>query len=272
MESFEPLCINELTVELGGKKVVKSVSLTVASGDWLSIIGPNGSGKSSFLRAIVGTIPAQGTAHFHGNDLMALTPRLRAQTISIVPQIPVVPPRVRVIDYVLLGRTPYLSRGFQPTEEDIGLALNVMEDLDLQGVAGRFVTEMSGGERQRVIIARALIQQPKLLLLDEPTTALDMGHQQEVLELVDLQRKRLGLTVLSAFHDLTLASQYGTSMALLVDGKVAKSGEPQEILTEDSLKDVYGANVLIQKHGDQVSIIPERRNRSKGNSNSDHLN
>ena len=92
---------------------------------------------------------------------MALTPRLRAQTISIVPQIPVVPPRVRVIDYVLLGRTPYLSRGFQPTEEDIGLALNVMEDLDLQGVAGRFVMEMSGGERQRVIIARALIQQPK---------------------------------------------------------------------------------------------------------------
>ena len=135
---------------------------------------------------------------------------------------------------------------FQPTEEDIGLALTVMEDLDLQGVAGRFVMEMSGGERQRVIIARALIQQPKLLLLDEPTTALDMGHQQEVLELVDLQRKRLGLTVLSAFHDLTLASQYGTSMALLVDGKVAKSGQPQEILTEDSLKDVYGANVLIQ--------------------------
>ena len=272
MESYEPLSINELTVELGGKKVVKSVSLTVASGDWLSIIGPNGSGKSSFLRAIAGTIPSQGTAHFHGNDLMALTARLRAQTISIVPQIPVVPPRVRVIDYVLLGRTPYLSRGFQPTEEDIGLALTVMEDLDLQGVAGRFVMEMSGGERQRVIIARALIQQPKLLLLDEPTTALDMGHQQEVLELVDLQRKRLGLTVLSAFHDLTLASQYGTSMALLVDGKVAKSGQPQEILTEDSLKDVYGANVLIQKHGDQISIIPERRNRSKGNSNSDHLN
>ena len=109
MESYEPLSINELTVELGGKKVVKSVSLTVASGDWLSIIGPNGTGKSSFLRANVGTIPAQGTPHFQGNDLMALTPRLRAQTISIVPQIPVVPPRVRVIDYVLLGRTPYLS-------------------------------------------------------------------------------------------------------------------------------------------------------------------
>ena len=130
---------------------------------------------------------------------------------------------------------------------------------------------MSGGERQRVIIARSLVQQPNLLLLDEPTTALDMGHQQEVLELVDQQRKRLGLTVLSAFHDLTLASQYGTSMALLVNGKITNSGLPNEILTEATLKNIYGANVSVHNDGDRVSIVPKRGNRLEGNSNSNDI-
>ena len=271
MASYEPLNIQGLEVELGGKKVVNNVSLSVNSGEWLSIIGPNGSGKSSLLRAIAGIISAQGKVHFQGADLMQTEPRTRAQIVSIVPQIPVVPPRVRVIDYILLGRTPYLGRGFQPTQEDTSLALSVMEDLDLHDMADRFVTEMSGGERQRVIIARSLVQQPNLLLLDEPTAALDMGHQQEVLELVDRQRKRLGLTVLSAFHDLTLASQYGTSMALLVNGKVAKSGFPHEILTETTLKNIYGANVSVHNEGDRVSIVPKRGNRLKGNSNSNDI-
>ena len=108
-------------------------------------------------------------------------------------------------------------------------------------------------------------------MLDEPTTALDMGHQQEVLELVDQQRKRLGLTVLSAFHDLTLASQYGTSMALLVNGKITKSGLPNEILTEATLKDIYGANVSVHNDGDRVSIVPKRGNRLEGNSNSNGI-
>jgi len=140
MASYNPLNIQGLEVKLGGKKVVNNVSLSVHSGDWLSIIGPNGSGKSSLLRAIAGIIPALGTVHFQGADLMQTEPRTRAQIVSIVPQTPVVPPRVRVIDYVLLGRTPYLGRGFQPTNEDISLGLSVMEDLDLHHMADRFVT------------------------------------------------------------------------------------------------------------------------------------
>ena len=133
-----------------------------------------------------------------------------------------------------------------------------MDDLDLDNVAERYVTELSGGERQRVIIARALVQQPQILLLDEPTTALDLGHQQEVLELVDKQRQSLGLAVISAFHDLTLASQYGTSMALLVDGMVTKSGKPSEVITEESLKEIYGANVSINRDGNTLSVVPKR--------------
>ncbi len=253
------LDIDSITVELGDKKVVNSVSISVEAGEWLSIIGPNGSGKSSFLRAIAGLVESQGSIRFKGEELKSLTPQMRAQIISIVPQIPIIPPRVRVLDYVLLGRTPYLGRGYQPTKEDVNLAVSVISDLDLGKVANRFVTEMSGGERQRVIIARALVQQPKLLLLDEPTTALDLGHQQEVLELVDLQRKNLGLTVLSAFHDLTLASQYGTSMALFVNGDIASSGIPTEIITEESLKEIYGANVLIHKEGAAINVLPKRR-------------
>jgi iron complex transport system ATP-binding protein len=263
--------ISNLSKYFGGLAAVSDCSLKVKKGTITGIIGPNGSGKSSLLRAIAGIIPALGTVHFQGADLMQTEPRTRAQIVSIVPQTPVVPPRVRVIDYVLLGRTPYLGRGFQPTNEDISLGLSVMEDLDLHHMADRFVTEMSGGERQRVIIARSLVQQPNLLLLDEPTTALDMGHQQEVLELVDQQRKRLGLTVLSAFHDLTLASQYGTSMALLVNGQITKSGLPNEILTEATLKDIYGANVSVHNDGDRVSIVPKRGNRLEGNSNSNGI-
>ena len=256
------LDLESVTVVLGGEKVVNTVSLSVKTGEWLSIIGPNGSGKSSLLRAIAGIIPSTGNILFGGMDLSQLAPKQRAQTISIVPQIPVVPPRVKVLDYILLGRTPYLGRGFQPTKEDLAYVLSVIDDLDLGNVAERYVTEMSGGERQRVIVARALVQQPKILLLDEPTTALDLGHQQEVLELVDKQRQSLSLTVISAFHDLTLASQYGTSMALLVNGMVTNSGIPREVITEDSLKEIYGANVSIYKDGDTLSVVPKRQEDS----------
>ena len=264
MESYSDTAIHKsldlesVTVELGGRVVVNAATINVKEGEWLSIIGPNGSGKSSFLRAIAGLVKSQGSIKFHEEDLTNLTPQMRAQIVSIVPQIPVVPPRVRVVDYVLLGRTPYLGRGYQPTQEDIHVAISVMADLDLNKVANRFVTEMSGGERQRVIIARALVQKPQVLLLDEPTTALDLGHQQDVLELVDSQRKDLGLTVLSAFHDLTLAAQYGTSMALFVDGCITSSGKPKEIITEESLKEIYGANVLIHKEGENISVLPKR--------------
>ena len=253
------LDLESVTVVLGGKKVVDSVSLNIESGDWLSIIGPNGSGKSSFLRAVAGLVKSTGVISFEGKEITGLAPKMRSRVVSIVPQTPLVPPRMRVIDYVLLGRTPYLGRGFQPTLEDVNLANEILKDLDLADVASRYVTDMSGGERQRVIIARALIQQPKVLLLDEPTTALDLGHQQEVLELVDLQRRTLGLTVLSAFHDLTLAAQYGTSMALFVEGRVAHSGTASEIITEESLSEIYGANITILQDGSSISVLPKRR-------------
>ena len=151
------LDLESVTVILGGEKVVNAVSLSVESGEWLSIIGPNGSGKSSLLRAIAGLVSSTGNIVFDGIDLSQLAPKQRAQTISIVPQIPVVPPRVKVLDYILLGRTPYLGRGFQPTKEDLTYVLSVVENLDLGNVVERYVTEMSGGERQRVIIALSLI-------------------------------------------------------------------------------------------------------------------
>ena len=131
------LDLESVTVILGGEKVVNSVSLSVESGEWLSIIGPNGSGKSSLLRAIAGLVSSTGNIVFDDIDLSELAPKERAQTISIVPQIPVVPPRVKVLDYILLGRTPYLGRGFQPTKEDLTYVLSVVENLDLENVVER---------------------------------------------------------------------------------------------------------------------------------------
>ena len=141
VEGPSPLLdLESVTVVLGGEKVVNSVSLSVECGEWLSIIGPNGSGKSSLLRAIAGIVSSNGNIVFDGMDLSQLDPKQRAQTISIVPQIPVVPPRVKVLDYILLGRTPYLGRGFQPTKEDLTYVLSVIDDLALGNVAERYVT------------------------------------------------------------------------------------------------------------------------------------
>jgi iron complex transport system ATP-binding protein len=182
----------------------------------------------------------------------------RAQLLAVVPQIALIPPRMKVNNYVLLGRTPYLGRGFQPTKEDIGFTREILNDLNLLDVAHRYVSDLSGGERQRVIIARALTQDPTVLFLDEPTTALDIGHQQEVLELVDRQRKTSGITIISALHDLNLAAQYSTSVALMVDGRIIRHGTPTEVINESTLEQTYDANVQVIKYGDSISVIPKR--------------
>jgi iron complex transport system ATP-binding protein len=239
------ITIDKLTVELDRIQVLHAVSCAVSSGGWLALIGPNGAGKTTLLRAVAGLLPHRGAILLDGADLGTLRGRGRARLIAYVPQIPVLPPDMTVQEYVLLGRTPYLGYLGSPGRSDRAKAAEASQRLDVARFAGRRLGSLSGGERQRVRLARALAQEPRVLLLDEPTNDLDIGHQQQVLELVDDLRRGRGVTVVSTLHDLTQASQYAGHLVLLFDGRVEAAGPAAAVLTEELIARVYAARVTV---------------------------
>jgi iron complex transport system ATP-binding protein len=244
----------------GDRQVLHGVDLEAAPGRWVGVIGPNGSGKSTLLRVIAGTVPGKGQIEVGGRPVGLMSRRQVARTVAVLPQNPNIPGGMRVLDYVLLGRTPYQSFWGGGSEFDLEVVHTVMEELDLDDLRGREVASLSGGERQRVVLARALAQQATVLLLDEPTAALDIGHQQEVLELVDRVRLDSGTVVISAMHDLTLAGQFAEHLLLLVAGRVAAEGSPRQVLDADVLTAQYGASVTVVAgpEGEPV-VVPQRR-------------
>jgi iron complex transport system ATP-binding protein len=250
--------VDRVSVVLDGYRALDEVSLTVGSGEWVTVIGPNGAGKSTLLRAIGGLVPHTGVIELFGTTLGRLPRRQRARLVAFVPQAPVVPPGMTVLDYVLLGRTPYISPLGRESAGDLAAVDVVLDRLDLHGFAGRRLESLSGGERQRVFLARALAQGATLLLLDEPTTALDIGHQQEVLELVDRLRGEAGLTVIATMHDLSIAGEYADRMVLLAGGHIVAAGEPAEVLTEPLLAEHYRARVTVIEGAQGPLVVPVR--------------
>jgi iron complex transport system ATP-binding protein len=176
----------------------------------------------------------------------------------MVPQNPIVPPGIRVLDYVLLGRTPYIAPLGRESRSDLSVVNDVLERLDLAAFADRPLETLSGGERQRAFLARALAQEAPLLLLDEPTAALDIGHQQDVLELVDGLRRDRDLTVLATMHELSIAGEYADRLVLLANGRVAVYGTPEEVLTEAVLAEHYGARVRVVPGEHGPLVVPIR--------------
>ncbi len=199
----------------------------VASGEWIGLIGPNGAGKSSVLRAIAGLLDHEGRIVVDGRPTSELRRRDLARAVAYVPQQPVLPSDMTVVDYVLLGRTAYIGYFGVEGRRDRAICADLVERLELSAFAGRRLGTLSGGELQRLVLARALAQEAPILLLDEPTSALDIGHQQQALELVDRLRRDHGLTVLSAMHDLTLASQFADRLLLLQRGVVVAGARPR---------------------------------------------
>ncbi|MFO7279243.1 MAG: ABC transporter ATP-binding protein [Thermoanaerobacterales bacterium] len=250
-----------VSVDLGGKPVLRDVDLAVADGEWLSIVGPNGAGKTTLLRWLAGLTPGAGELVIADRPAGELRRRERARLVALVPQTPVVPEGVTVADYVLLGRTPHIRPLGAEGPQDLAAVHDALALLDLVPMAGRVVSSLSGGERQRVLIARALAQGAPIVLLDEPTTALDVGHQQQVLELVDELRRSRGLSVVSTMHDLTLAGQYADRLVLLDAGRVVVDGPADEVLTEEILARHYGANVRVIHDGGHPVVLPRRENR-----------
>lgn len=252
------LSLRDLTVFLGGTRIVDGVSLDVADGEWVTIIGPNGAGKSTLLRAAGHLVPSTGDVVLFGTPGDRLRPRERARLVAMVPQSPVVPPGISVHEYVLLGRTPYIAPLGRESDRDRDAVRDALDRLDLSPFAYRPLETLSGGERQRVFLARALAQGAPLLMLDEPTTSLDIGHQQEVLELVDELRRDRGLTVLATMHELSIAGEYADRLVLLAEGRVAVSGTPTEVLTEELLATHYGARVRVVPGEHGPLVVPVR--------------
>jgi iron complex transport system ATP-binding protein len=254
--------LEHVTVRLAGRAVVEDVSLRVAAGSWLTLIGPNGAGKTSLLAAISGLLGAGGRIVIGGAERADLGNRQLARLLAIVPQDPLIPPDMTVAEFALLGRTPYLGYFGRLGRADRRAAEQALGRLGLTALGSRRLGTLSGGERQRAVLARALAQQAPILLLDEPTAALDIGRQQEVLELLASLHAERELTVLAAMHDLTLACQYADRLALIDAGRLVACGAPAEVLSEATIGRHYRATVRMTELGEAGPVVvPVRRRR-----------
>ena len=233
----------------GAEPVLRGVDLHLQPGEMVALIGPNGAGKSTLLRTAAGLLrPTHGTASLYGRDLASLRPRDVARRIAVVPQEGPIPAGVIVREMVALGRTPYARMLLGATARDRQAIDWAMAAAGVADLAGRFVDQLSGGECQRVILARALAQEPSLLLLDEPTANLDLHHQVAMLELVRGLTRTQGLSVLAAVHDLQLAALYCDRVALMHAGRILSQGPPEAVLTEPLLLQTFGQRVVLSAH------------------------
>ena len=257
------IALSDVSVRLGGALILDRLSLDIDAGSWVGLIGPNGAGKTTALRCIGDAVEFEGRVTLGADPVAEMTAREVALQVAFVPQHPVLPEGTTVVDYVLLGRTPHRGPMTSESMHDLDVVGEVMHTLDLGDFSDRDVASLSGGELQRVVIARALAQHTSVLLLDEPTTALDIGNQQEVMELIDRLRRERGLTVLSAMHDLTIAGQFTDRLLMLSEGTIVAEGSASEVLTPDLIRQYYAAAVRVEHDpSGGVVVIPLRRSES----------
>jgi len=267
-----PLEIKEVDAYYGIEKVLESVDFSAAQGELLGVIGPNGSGKTTLLRAISRIIrPKAGTVLLDDRDVMKMKDREFSRIFAAVPQDTTVNFEFSARDVVLMGRNPHLGRLELETGRDMEIAKTCMELTRCWHLADRPITKLSGGERQLVIIARALTQEPRVLLLDEPTSHLDINYQIEIMELLKRLTTYEGLIVIAVIHDLNLAAQYCDRLVLLHKGGIAAVGTQEEVLTSANIKYAFGANVIAKRHAltnlCYVSPVPASSKRSTSTGN-----
>ncbi|MFB6094096.1 MAG: heme ABC transporter ATP-binding protein [Halanaeroarchaeum sp.] len=242
------VAVEDVTVEVGENAVLEDVSMRAEEGAFVGLIGPNGSGKTTLLRTIAGILdPREGAVRVGGTSMDALSSRAASRRVAVVPQDTHLAFDFDVRDVVEMGRTPYRSRVSIGERPDVGTVEEAMARTSVADLADRSVDEISGGERQRVLLARALAQDTPVLLLDEPTASLDINHQVRTLEIV---RSLVGegRTVVAAIHDLNLAAHYCDDLVLLGDGEVLATGDPTAVLTEDHLEAAFGTQAVVTSH------------------------
>jgi iron complex transport system ATP-binding protein len=234
-----------------GADVLSDVSLRLAPGDFVAVAGPNGSGKSTLIRAMSRVLrPHRGSALLEGADLYGIPARRSAQAIAVLPQESSLEFDFSCEEIVLMGRAPYLGRFESESDRDRAIVRDAMERTSTWELRHRPIVELSGGERQRVLLARAFAQEPRILLLDEPTSHLDLAFQVQILRLVRTLRDEKKTAVLASLHDLNLASAYADRIVLLSKGRIVAMGTPTEVLTEAVLRPVFGDELTVRAHPD----------------------
>ncbi len=246
--------------------ILDDISIDLSPGQWIGILGPNGAGKSTLLRIMAGVLPAStGVVLFAGKAFGQWSSRARAKQLAFLPQRTDLSFPFQVREVVALGRAPHLERWQSEGREDEEIIQRAMQLTEVSQFADRQVTTLSGGEFQRVMLARALAQNPTFLLLDEPTTNLDMRHQFGLADVLTALVQQ-GVTVVSVLHDLNLAAAVCASVALLHTGRVYAAGTPRAVLTVDAIRAVYGVDVALGENPETgaLHIIPLRAARSSG--------
>jgi iron complex transport system ATP-binding protein len=241
--------------------VLEGVSLALDKGEFVSVLGPNGSGKSTLLKAILRLLPSiEGTVEVEGRDASTLSPRLMARLIAYVPQFPDAAFGFTVEEIVLMGRYAHLGRFGRVSDEEARFLDSILELAGIAALRGKLASRLSGGERQRVHIARALAQDAPILLLDEPSTHLDLAAQSEIYRILSRLRREKGTAVLCAEHNINLAVPYSNRILFLKQGRPAAQGAPRRLLTRRLVRDVFGADVDVRRNPrtslPEVSLIP----------------
>lgn len=253
------LVINDISFNYKSVAALKSVRFELEKGEILSLVGPNGSGKSTLLKCIDGILkPKVGAVFIDGKKTFSMSSKELAKIVSYVPQNVSGASKVfpfTVFDIVLAGRKPYI--GWSITEKDIDTVISILKFMGIEDLATRYFNELSGGEQQKVIIARALAQLPKILLMDEPMSNLDIKHQLEILHLIHYLCKSMGLSVIMAMHDLNLASRFSDKIIMLKNGCIFSAGPPEEVIKVENIMYVYGvkAHVSTASFG-KPQVIP----------------
>jgi iron complex transport system ATP-binding protein len=241
--------IQNLSLGYNHREVVQSLSFQLKAGEMLGLIGPNGCGKTTIIKALSRVLsPRTGRILLNGKDLATISRSELARLIGVVPQNPYLPENFTVSEIVLLGRNPYLGLLRNESARDISIVWWAMERTGISHLAGRKMGELSGGEKQRVTIARVLAQEPGAIMLDEPTANLDINHQIAILDLISSLCREKNLAVLIVMHDLNMAAQYCNRLLLMDHGRLRAEGTPGEVITSSNIKEVYGTDSYIYQH------------------------
>jgi iron complex transport system ATP-binding protein len=256
-----------ISVDIGGRRIVNDVHVTVPDGSFVGLLGPNGSGKSTIMKTIYRVNhPEAGQVLLDGQDLLAMRPKEVARRVAVLAQDTTVEFDFTVFEIVMIGRTPHKRAFDRDNDTDRSIVAHAIERVSCEDLAHRSFNTLSGGEKQRVLIARAIAQGADHLILDEPTNHLDIRYQLDVLELV----ASLGITILAALHDLSLAALFCDTVYLLTDGTIATGGPPASVITTEMVRHAYGADVLVIEHPETGTphLIPRRSDRKTESSDS----
>jgi iron complex transport system ATP-binding protein len=248
------ITIKSLTFGYNGSMILDGLNLVVEDSEVLGLVGPNGSGKTTLIKCIDKILKPKGSILIDGRDIDTVSRTELAKRLGYVPQSSSTPLATTVFDTVLMGRRPHIS--WRVSDSDLDKVADILGLLHLENLAMRDFSQLSGGQKQKVLIARALAQEPEVLLLDEPTSSLDMKHQLEVMETIASLVKEKKISAIMALHDLNLASTFADKLAILKDGRIYAAGEPADLLNAANIREVYGVEAIVMNNLNRPYIIP----------------